>query len=336
MIFVEKDAHAGGEAMARTVRVVASFFGLLLASPVSSGQAEDLVRVGLAVPNNAIYAPFYAAETLSLFRQAGLKVELTVYRGGAASQEALSAGAADVITYFGGGAGLAILKGAKEKVVAAIDPSPHGWHLLVAAKSPYNSVNDLAGKKIGITVKGGTSDIFALWAAERAGINIQTIPVGGGGLAPALTSGQVDAIAMFPGTSLQLVATGKARSLLDFGKEMEPTLPDVAVASQEIIDRHPEQLRGLLEAFYTALGRLCTDRAFGLNFLKDFTKESNDQVNTLTYDSVLCQQSRDGLIKPDWMTRSLGIAGKAWDVEDLRKMRPTDVYTDKFTPVAVN
>jgi NitT/TauT family transport system substrate-binding protein len=324
------------DAMQRVAFVIATSIGLLLASAASPSRAEDLVRVGLAVPNNAIYAPFYAAETLGLFKEAGLKVELTIYRGGAASQEALSAGAADMITYFGGGAGLAILKGAKEKVVAALDPSPHGWHFLVASASPYKSVKDLAGKKVGVTVKGGTSDMFALWAADRAGVSIQTIPVGGGGMAPALNSGQVDALAMFPGTSLKLVATGEARSLLDFGKEMEPTLPDVAVASQEMIDKRPEQVRGMLKAFYKALGRMCTDRAFGLPFLKDFTKESDDKVNELTYNSVLCQQSRDGLIKPEWMANSLGIAGKAWDMEDLRKMQPTDVYTDKFIPVAVN
>jgi NitT/TauT family transport system substrate-binding protein len=322
--------------MARAASVITVCLALLLASEARPVRAEDLVRVGLAVPNNTIYAPFYAAEELGLFKQAGIKVELTVYRGGAASQEALSAGAADMITYFGGGAGLAILKGAKEKVVAVIDPSPHGWHLLVATNSPYKSVEDLAGKKVGITVKGGTSDMFALWAAARAGISIQTIPVGGGGMAPALNSSQVDAIAMFPGTSLQLLIAGKARSLLDFGKEMEPTLPDVAVASQEMIDKHPEQVRGLLKAFYTTLKRMCTDRAFGVAFLKNFTKENDDKVNTLAYDSVLCQQSRDGLIKPEWMKSSLSIAGKAWDMEELRKMAPSDVYTNKFFPVAVN
>ena len=241
-----------------------------------------------------------------------------------------------MITYFGGGAGLAIMKGAKEKVVAALDPSPHGWFLLVKANAPYKSVKDLAGKKAGVTVKGGTSDMFALWAAERAGIGIQTIPVGGGGMVPALRSGQVDAIAMFPGLSLQAMSTGEARSLLDFGKEMEPTLPDVAVASQEMIDKRPGQVRGVLKAFYKALARICTDRAWGLPFLKDFTKETNDKVNELTYETVACQQSRDGTIKPEWMAASLAIASKAWDMPEIGKMKPTDVYTDAFIPVPLN
>jgi len=322
-------------AMRRAVLAFATSV-VLAVTAVSQSRAEDLVRIGLAVPNNAIYAPFYAAEKLGLFKEASLKVELTIYRGGAASQEALSAGAADMITYFGGGAGLAILKGAKEKVVAALDPSPHGWYLLVQANAPFKSVKDLEGKKVGVTVKGGTSDMFALWAADRAGIKIQTIPVGGGGMVPALKSEQVDAIAMFPGLSLRAMQTGEARSLLDFGREMEPTLPDVAVAAQEMIDKRPDQLRGVLKAFFKALGRICTDRAWGLPFLKEFTNEINDKVNELTYETVVCQQSRDGTIKPEWMAASLSIAGKAWDMQDLSKMKPSDVYTDKFFPVVSN
>src|SRR5215203_4092721 len=174
-------------------------------------QAQELVRIGLAVPHNAAYVQFYAAETLGYYKEAGVKAELTLYRGGAASQEALSAGAADIITYFGAGVGLAVSKGAKEKIIAAIDPTPHGWHFLVLANSPIKSISDLNGKKIGVATKAGTADMFALWVADKGGAKAQTIPVGGGGMVPALRGGQVDAIAMFPGLSLQLVATGEAR-----------------------------------------------------------------------------------------------------------------------------
>src|SRR5215203_6269636 len=104
--------------------VAAAAFAVLSIAPL---QAQELVRIGLAVPHNAAYVQFYAAETLGFYKEAGVKAELTLYRGGAASQEALSAGAADIITYFGAGVALAISKGAKEKIVAAIDPTPHGW-----------------------------------------------------------------------------------------------------------------------------------------------------------------------------------------------------------------
>jgi NitT/TauT family transport system substrate-binding protein len=297
-------------------------------------RAQELVRIGLAVPHNAAYVQFYAAETLGFYKEAGVKTELTLYRGGAASQEALSAGAADIITYFGAGVGLAVSKGAREKIVAAIDPTPHGWQFLVLANSPIKTLKDLDGKKIGVATKAGTADMFALWVADKAGARVQTIPVGGGGMVPALRAGQVDAIAMFPGSSLQLVATGEARSLMDLGKEMEPTLPDVIVASQEMMDKRPQAVRGTLAALYKAVAHLRNNREWALKYLKDFTEEKDDKVNVLTYEQVVVPLSQDGVVKPEWITNSINIAAKVWGLEDLRKVNPQDIYTNAFLPSA--
>ena len=296
--------------------------------------AQELVRIGLAVPHNAAYVQFYAADTLGFYKDAGVKAELTIYRGGAASQEALSAGAADIITYFGAGVALAVSKGAKEKIVAAIDPTPHGWQFLVLANSPIKTLKELDGKKVGVATKAGTADMFALWIADQAGARVQTIPVGGGGMVPALRAGQVDAIAMFPGLSLQLVATGEARSLMDIGKEMEPTLPDVIVASQEMMDKRPQAVRGTLAALYKAVGHLRDNRDWALKYLKDFTQEKDDKVNVLTYEQVVVPLSQDGMIKPEWISNSVNIAAKVWGLDDLRKVKPQDIYTNAFLPAA--
>jgi NitT/TauT family transport system substrate-binding protein len=304
---------------------------LLLAG---SAHAEELVRIGLAVPHNAAYVQFYAADTLGFYKEAGVKAEITIYRGGAASQEALSAGAADIITYFGAGVGLAVSKGAKEKIVSAIDPTPHGWHFLVLANSPIKSLKDLDGKKIGVATKAGTADMFALWVADKGGARVQTIPVGGGGMVPALRAGQVDALAMFPGLSLQLVSTGEARSLMDLGKEMEPTLPDVIVAAQEMMDKRPQAVRGTLAALYKTVTHLRTNRDWALKYLKEFTEQKDDKVNVLTYDEVVAQLSPDGVVKPEWISNSINIAAKVWGLDDLRRVKPEDIYTNAFLPAA--
>jgi NitT/TauT family transport system substrate-binding protein len=301
---------------------------------INSLRAEELVRIGLAVPHNAAYVQFYAAESLGFYKEAGIKTEITVYRGGAASQEALSAGAADIITYFGAGVGLAVSKGAKEKIIAAIDPTPHGWQFLVLANSPIKSISELNGKKIGVATKAGTADMFALWVADKGGAKAQTIPVGGGGMVPALRGGQVDAIAMFPGLSLQLIATGEARSLMDLGKEMEPTLPDVLVASQEMIDKRPQAVRGTVAAINKAVVYMRNNREWALKYLKEFTEEKDDKVNILTYEKVVAELSQDGVVKPEWISNSLNIAAKVWEIDALRKVKPEDLYTNAFLPGA--
>ncbi len=72
---------------------------IILAS-VAGAQAQTTVRIGLAVPNFGPYAPVHAAEDLGLYKANGVKPEITAYRGGAAGQEALAAGAADMISFF--------------------------------------------------------------------------------------------------------------------------------------------------------------------------------------------------------------------------------------------
>jgi NitT/TauT family transport system substrate-binding protein len=316
----------------KIVQVVLAAACIALSGAAAS--AEELVRIGLAVPHNAAYVQFYAAETLGFYKDAGVKAEITIYRGGAASQEALSAGAADIITYFGAGVGLAVSKGAKEKIVAAVDPTPHGWQFLVLANSPIKTLKDLDGKKVGVATKAGTADMFALWVADKGGAKVQTIPVGGGGMVPALRAGQVDAIAMFPGLSLQLLATGEARSLMDLGKDMEPTLPDVIVAPQEMMDKRPQAVRGTLAALYKAVAHMRNNRDWALKYLKDFTEEKDDKVNVLTYEQVVVAMSQDGMVKPEWIANSINIAAKVWGLDDLRKVKPEDIYTNAFLPGA--
>lgn len=317
----------------RSMFSVAVSAALLLSAGHKSG-AEELVRIGLAVPNNATYVQFYAAEALGFYKEQGIKAEITVYRGGAASQEALSARAADVITYFGAGVGLAVSKGAKERIVSAIDSTPHGWRVLVLANSPIRTIEDLNRKRIGVATKAGTADMFALWVADKAGARVQTIPVGGGGMVPALRARQVDAIAMFPGLSLQLVATGEARSLMDLGKEMVPTLPDVVVASQDIMEKQPQTLRRTLAAIYKAVAYLQDNRDWALKYLKEFTEEKDDAINVLTYEQVVGQLSRDGVVKPEWISNSVDIAAKVWELDALRRIAPNDIYTNAFLPSA--
>jgi hypothetical protein len=44
--------------------------------------------------------------------------------------------------------------------------------------------------------------------------------------------------------------------------------------------------------------------------------------------------SQDGIVKPEWISNSINIAAKVWGLEDLRKVKPEDIYTNAFLPGA--
>ena len=241
---------------------------------ISALHAQETVAIGLSGAIVGNFAPVYAAEELGFYREQGIKAEITAYRGGADAQQALSVGAADVTDYFGAGVALAVNKGAKEKIVATLDAGPDAWHLIVDASSPIHSVKDLAGKKVGITTKASTTDAMALWAAKRAGIQFQTVPVGADGEIPMLKSKQVDAVSITPPGSLELLASGYGRSLVDYGKEMDPFLSDVWAASQDMIDNHPDRVRKTLTAIYKALDYMRKNPDWALAYLKKLLRRT--------------------------------------------------------------
>jgi hypothetical protein len=98
--------------------------------------------------------------------------------------------------------------------------------------------------------------------------------------------------------------------------------------------KHAPQLRAFLAATFKALNHMQQDHVFGLKFLKAYTHETDDKLNTETYEQVTLKQPSSGQIKTEGMQNSLRIAGKSWGMDDLQKVDPTSVYTANFLPAA--
>jgi NitT/TauT family transport system substrate-binding protein len=315
---------------ARRFTAQVAAIGVVLAC-AAGAHAQITVKIGLAVPNYGPFAPVYAADELGYYRENGVSAEITAYRGGPAAQEALAAGAADIINFFPPGVALAVNKGIKEKIVGIGSAKPDGWHIVVMASSPFRAVADLAGKKIGVTAKGATTDFYALWAAKRAGVKIETIPVGAPALIPTLKSGQIDVAVLNSPLSFRLIVSGEGRSLVDLGKEMEPTLPDVWVATQSLIDSHPQAVEGTLRAIYKATAYMKKNRGYGIEYLRKFTGEKDDKVVELEYDVVLSGRPTSARIEGAWMQASLALAvlGGITDLPAIPQL-----FTDRFGAVS--
>src|SRR5579862_4284209 len=135
----------------------------------AASQAET-VRIGLPTKT---YWPTTVAETAKaqkLFEKEGITAELTIYRGGAETFEALAAGAADLILDAPSLPAAGRQKGVMSKVVANGSMGNFGWQLMVLAKSPLD-VKELNGKKVGTTSAGSGSDLLALWTVQERKID---------------------------------------------------------------------------------------------------------------------------------------------------------------------
>jgi NitT/TauT family transport system substrate-binding protein len=302
----------------------------LLLAGAPSANAGDSVRVGLAAVYPAYSIP-YAANELGFYKEKNLDVDVTQFRGGPATQEALASGAIDISTIAPGAAALAIAKGVKEKIVAlSVPPTPQGWYILVPASSPLKTMADLNGKTVGVTQKGSLTDFWVQRAATKSGITVQTIPLGAAAVMPALKANQVDAAILWPVFSYKGLVDGDFRSVDDLGATFEPSVSEGWAATGDIIEKRPDVLRRWLEANAKTIIYMQAHEEWTISFLKHYFDEQDDHVIKMVYENFIKNINPDGAMKPDWMKASLELAASA----NMGTSLPIDqVFTTAFTPI---
>ena len=154
--------------------------GVLLAAPPGAS-AQDVIRIGC--PTKTYFPTILAtvAKEKGLFEKEGLKAEITIYRGGAETFEAIAAGSADLGTVAVPLIATSRKRRVLTKIVGGSGDEWSGWILGVKATSRTRSAKELDGKKVGITSAGSGTDTLALWAQSEHKVTFSRIAVGGGG-----------------------------------------------------------------------------------------------------------------------------------------------------------
>lgn len=298
----------------------------ILVSPVAG--AAETVRLAM-VQSWWPTTIAVAAERLKLFEKEGIKAEVTVYKGGGPSFEALAAGAADINI---NGAYLVALgrgKGVNSKIVATGGTTYAGWHLAVPKGSAIQTPADLAGKKVGISANGSISDFLARWTSKNKNVSVTRVPLGAGGMVPSLASGNVDAVVIWSPVSFKILQDGSARSILDFGSAVEPDLNAGWIATDEIISKRPHVVQGTLNALFGALHHLQQNREYAVNLIAELNEIPKD-IAAKEYEGSVMAASKDGAVDPQTAQRSVDLGTSS----GLTNLAPAaDTFTTSFKPV---
>src|SRR5437016_8766708 len=224
------------KSVARLAMLVA--LGALLSLPAAAS-AQEVIKIGC--PTKTYFPTILAtvAKEKGLFEKEGLKPEITIYRGGGETFEAIAAGSADLGTVAVPLIATSRKRGVLTKIVAANGDEWSGWILGVKADSPIKSPKELDGKKVGITSAGSGTDTLALWAQSVDKVTFQRIGVGGGGLIPNLLNNNLAAAVIYSPLSYQVVSEGEVRVLTDFATAMPPNLIGGWTAAEENLTDPP-------------------------------------------------------------------------------------------------
>jgi len=294
------------------------------------GPAQARVRVGLSVSDNSVFAPVAAAAELGFYAEAGLSVRIVPLRGVAAAEEALAAGHVDVIDHTVAYAARAIAAGSQLKIVAVATNGFYGWSLIVRTDSPTKSLRDLVGAKIGVGPRLSVADMAARRLADLSSASFQFTPTGPGALAPALRTGELDAVLYSATVAQREVTSGNARTILDLTDPADRTALYGYSASRRMREARGDDLRAFLGAVHRAAAHMKNDKAWSLRFLRTFTSVNDPALAEILFERVVRYLSTDGASQPEDVARGLALAARAWNAPVLADLDPAMIVTNVF------
>ncbi len=280
------------KALAALVTVVV--LALTVPAP-STGSAMQSVRVGMAVANTFQFLPLQAAPDLNTYKEEGIAPDIQIFQGDAPQLQALAAGAVDIALSSSNNAA-AMEKGVPIRFVAGISPSIR-FMVLIGGPS-IKSVDDLKGKRVGVTSHGAITDWLITKLADtkhwQIGKDIMPTPLGGfSQQVAALRTNQTAGFVWTADGGFQAEKSGIGKILLNFG-ELVPNFPfEIIEARTAFIRDHPEIVAKFVRAFFKTVALFKHDKDLTVQLIQKYQKFDAD-VAGKTYDFDITDLSDDG------------------------------------------
>jgi NitT/TauT family transport system substrate-binding protein len=196
---------------------------------LATGAAAAKVMIAIGGAGCLCYLPTVLAEQLGEYKKAGLDIELINFKGGSQALTAVIGGSADAVSgYYDHCVNLAA-RNQNLQAFVIYDRYPG----LVLGVSPrhtaeINSVKDLAGKNVGVSAPGSSTDFFLKFLLVRNGVAADSAAVIGIGLdataVAAMEQGTVDAAVMLDPTPTLLNAKLPPLKILSDTRTQDDTL----------------------------------------------------------------------------------------------------------------
>ena len=181
-------------------RLIAALGILALATGAAAAQSKVKVSIAVGGAGCLCYLPTVLAKELGEYDKAGVEVELIDFKGGSQALQAVIGGSADVVSgYYDHCVNLAA-KGQSLQSFVIYDRYP-GMVLAVSPEAKdIKSIKDLAGKAVGVSAPGSSTDFFLKYLLAKNGMDPTSTSVVGIGLAAtavaAMEHGKVNAAVM--------------------------------------------------------------------------------------------------------------------------------------------
>ena len=281
------------------------------------------VRIGY-VSRSILDMPYIIARDRGLFREEGLEPEL-IFIKAAQTVPAMLAGG----IYFGTATGTAVaaaVSGVDVRIVFALTDKPS--FDLIAAPS-ITSVQQLRGKKLGITAYGALAEILArqiLIAHKMPADQVTFLPMGTSDVTYlALKAGTIDA------TMLQIpqnfLAEDEGFRKLASGADVYRAVQGGLTTTRATISDRPELVTKMIRATQRSLRLIRNDKKYALEFIKgpylDLGKD-RDRFAERIYEAALQYYLQSGIVDEKLQREMISVAAQR--VKPAQPVPPERVF----------
>ncbi len=309
---------------------VAAVFAIVLIVPES---AAEKLRVGKGVPFAWALTPLDVGIQTGIFAGRGLEVEASAFAGDARLQQALAADGIDI--GIGSGPAMAFMaKGVPAKAVFVMSGVPKSLGVMVGHDAPIKTVDDLRGKKLGVTTVGSLTE----WIGKR--INAQkgwtangivTVPIGG--LPPAraaIKTGQLDGYIGAIDAGYALEESREWRVITGAESFVDDFITAVFFVRDEVIQKRPEAVRSFLRGWLDTIAFMKANRSKAIEITSQAV-DISPSVAARAYDEQIGTFSEDGTFHP----KAIAFLKQSLTDMGLLKDIPADsvMFTTRFVPV---
>ena len=310
-----------------------AFSIILIALWMAPASAAEELRVGKAVAFAWTFTPLDVGIQTGIFAKHGLEIEASAFNGDAKMQQGLTSDSIDV--GIGGGPGMAFMvKGAPAKAVGAMAGIPRNMAVMVGYDSPIKTVDDLKGKKLGVTTAGSLTE----WIGRRIGTQkgwgpagITTVPIGG--MPPAraaIKTNQIDGYITSQEIGISLEEAREWRVITSAAPFVDHFITHVFFVRDDVIAKRPQVVKAFLQGWQDTIAFMKNNKAKTVEITSKVTDVSHSVIER-AYDEQIGIFSEDLTFDPEAMT----VLKQSFIEIGLLKEIPDDkaMLTTQFLPV---
>ena len=272
--------------------------------------------------------PFKIAQVKGFYREEGLNVEVILIRG-AVGLQALLGGSVDY-TSASGSTIAAAVRGLPVKLVFVSAAKPQ---FDLVAQPEIRSVQDLKGKIVGISSRGGSIDLLTQIILQQNGLtpnkDVTSIVIGGQeDTALALRAGRIAAALLTPPRPLVLQREGFNR--IAYSGDYMPTYPTGGIGvTNDKIKADPAEVLAFVRGSLKGLQFARQNRAEAIKIIADYLGVKDAALTEQIFELYLNRLSANGSADESWMKGAIEFTRKSLGGGD-KEVSPSQVFDFSF------